>query len=386
MTRLAWGLAVLAVALRVVALTGSLLSGTASGTAGISAISAALTVAFAFIGALVAMRQQRNPIGWLFLGVAVSSGLASVARGYLEQRLADGGGGEELVQVVAAYHEVSWIPFVAVPATLLLLLFPDGRLLSRRWHFAAGAAVLGMTLAFVGDFAAPRPIEDFPSVDRPLEWSKSIHGGLQALAYLLLLSAIIASAVSLVVRYRRAPHVQRQQIKWLAAAGGVVAVTFPVLLVFHEQLPAGVADAGIMLSILLLPVAAGVAILRYRLYDIDLVINRTLVYGALTALLAGAYLVGVLLLQLVLSPSSDLAIAGSTLAVAALFRPARARIQTAIDRRFFRRRYDAQRTLESFAARLRDEVTLDAVGQQLRGVVTETMQPAHVSLWLRETT
>jgi hypothetical protein len=181
-----------------------------------------------------------------------------------------------------------------------------------------------------------------------------------------------------VARYRGADPDVRRQIAWV-----VYGAALAVVLGLIGSSPS-VGNYVQVLEAVALVGGIAVAMFRYRLYDIDVVVNRTLVYGALTATLGGAYLASVLLLQLVLSPSSDLAIAGSTLAVAALFRPARSRIQTFVDRRFYRRRYDAVRTIERFGAYLRDEVDLDALSAELRGVVTETMQPAHVSLWLRE--
>ena len=212
-------------------------------------------------------------------------------------------------------------------------------------------------------------------------------GPLQGIAYIVLFAGVIGSAASVVVRFRRGRREQRQQIKWLAVAGGVAAVATIVNLMFYDALGEEVANGLIMFGVLGLPAAAGIGILRHRLYDIDIVINRTLVYGSLTATLAGTYLVSVLLLQMLLAPltpSNSLAVAVSTLAVAALFQPARRRIQTIVDRRFYRGKYDAARTLERFGAHLRDEIDLDALGDELRAVVTDTMQPAHVSFWLRE--
>ena len=242
---------------------------------------------------------------------------------------------------------------------LMLLIFPDGRLPSRRWWAVVAVSSAGYVLSFLG------------------MWKVGIW---------VSIAALLASVAAVILRWRRSKDRERQQLKWLAyvvvlAAVAGLAGLAGVQLWAPAYVPAILlVVAGVGLGI---PVAIGVAVLKHRLYDIDILINRTLVYGALTALLASAYLGSVLLLQLVLSPSSDLAIAGSTLAVAALFRPARARIQALVDRRFFRSRYDAQRTLDAFTARLRDEVSLDALSDELREVVTETMHPAHVSIWMR---
>ena len=211
-----------------------------------------------------------------------------------------------------------------------------------------------------------------------------------ALAWLVCLVGVVAAAVALVRRFRAARGVERLQLKWVVFAGAMLAavflVGFPTFLFPVPDSVESVRGSAFTLASAGIPVAAGIAILRYRLYDIDVVINRTLVYGSLTATLAAVYLGSVLLLQLALDPvtsGSSLAVAVSTLAVAALFRPARARIQAVVDRRFYRRKYDAAHTLEGFSARMREQVDLDALGGELRSVVAETMQPAHVSLWLR---
>ncbi|MBA2530486.1 MAG: hypothetical protein H0V23_00005, partial [Nocardioidaceae bacterium] len=208
----------------------------------------------------------------------------------------------------------------------------------------------------------------------------------------LLFACILASCASLVVRYRGADPRQRAQVKWIAWSLPMVLLWLGAS-IWVEATQTGetaldIANALSSIGLTILPVAIAVAMLRHRLYDIDVVINRTLVYGTLTAILVGFYLSSVLLLQLALNPltnQSDLAVAASTLAVAALFRPARTRIQAVVDRRFFRQRYDAARTLELFTGRLRQEVDLESVCGDLRGVVRETVQPAHVSMWLRST-
>ena len=383
---LPWGLAVLAIAL----LVGGFVVPMAVDAFELTStdlLGTAITIAFSAVGALVATRRPGNPIGWIFLGVAVSTGLGGLAHGYVQFQLHEGGATGSFVETAAIYAEVSWVPFVLVPPTFLLLLFPDGHLPSRRWRPVAWAAAAGIAGTLVTDWLVPGTLEDFPDLRNPYGIDSPLIGPLQGVAYLVLFAGVIGSAVSVVVRFRRGRREQRQQIKWLAVAGGVAAVALILNLMFYEALGERLANGLIMIGVLGLPAAAGIGILRHRLYDIDIVINRTLVYGALTATLAATYLASVLLLQMLLTPltpSNSLAVAVSTLAVAALFHPARRRIQAVVDRRFYRRKYDSILTLERFGAQLRDEIDLDALGDELRAVVTETMQPAHVSFWLRE--
>ena len=345
----------------------------------------AILVASSGMGALIVAHQPRNAVGWILVAAGFATGLTSFSHGYAEQAIAASGGPDLLGRSAALYGDLSWMPLVIPYLTFLLLLFPNGRLLSRRWRIVAWCAGLGFTISLAGAVLTPGHLSDYPTIRNPYG-VKGLGDPLQGLGALLLLVAVIGSPWSLVLRFRRAEREERQQIKWLALAGATAAVTLLLALPLYDVSEAA-ANIAILLSVLALPVATGIAVLRYRLYDIDVVINRALVYTALTAILAATYLGSVLLLQLALeslTAGSNLAVAASTLAVAALFRPARARIQQTVDHRFFRRKYDAARTLEAFSARLRDEVSLDALSVELRDVVAETVQPAHVSLWLRE--
>jgi hypothetical protein len=349
-----------------------------------AAIFTVFACVLATVGALVVARVPSNPIGWILCGVALYTSLSGLAEGYVERYLAGNGGSHGLAEAAAWFSNWAWIPIVMVPLAFLPVYFPTGRPPSPRWRIVLWCAGIGMAaFAFSQAFDAGR-LADYPRIVNPYGID---HAAVEAASVggLLVLGAVVASAASVVVRFRSAIGVERQQIKWLAYAASLASGTFLLGFLIGSLWSENVANALIIAGVAGLPLAISVAILRYRLYDIDVVINRTLVYGALTATLAGAYIGSVLLLQLVLSPGSDLAIAGSTLAVAALFRPARGRIQAVVDRRFYRRKYDAQRTLETFAGRVRDQVELDALSADLRRVIAETLQPAHVSLWLRET-
>jgi hypothetical protein len=380
----AWGVAAIAMLLMAAAEVLALASGRGADLS--DAFLWAIALTFAVVGALIASRHPDHAIGWLLLWVAVAAGIGSLAGTYADHWVDSRDGPALLGKTAALYGDLSWIPWILVPSTFLLLLFPDGRLLSRRWRPVAWCAAAAIGGLFVAGVLHAGHMEDRPQLTNPYGVESPLIDALQGLSFFLMAVGIVGSVASLILRFRRARGEQREQIKWLAFAGALAGTCVIVFTPLYDVVGEDVANAAIMLGVLSLPLAAGVAILRYRLYDIDVVINRTLVYGALSATLAAAYLGSVLLLQLLLNGvtgDSGLAVAGSTLAVAALVRPARARIQKAVDRRFFRRKYDAAQTLDRFGEQIRDEVDLGALRGELRSVVADTMQPAHVSVWLR---
>jgi hypothetical protein len=406
-SRLGWLVWVVSIALAGVTLALSILSiGVEPGRPGLSetpsaadAVTAAVyfvaVTAFATVGAFVIWRRPGNEIGWVFLAIGAVVSIRVGAAEYGEYSLLVRPGSLPGGRVAVSLGEAV-SPLMFALLGLALLLFPDGRLPSRRWRklpwILGAAALLGVVGLGLrpGHFAEA---ESFKAFSNPLGVGSDPEpfDALGGLGWLLVSSGVVACGVAMVRRMRRAHGIERLQLKWIAFAASLFAAGFLLIsITFFAGLSGRTIDplrTGVLgIGFCTIPIAAGVAILRYRLYDIDVVINRTLVYGALTATLAAAYLGSVLLLQLLLRPltaDSNLAIAASTLAVAALFRPARSRIQAAVDRRFFRRKYDAAQTLEHFGARLRDQVALDNLSAELRAVVAETMQPAHVSLWLK---
>ncbi|MDQ3784024.1 MAG: hypothetical protein M3360_03985 [Actinomycetota bacterium] len=344
--------------------------------------------AFVSVGALIVARRPGNALGWIFCVVGILAATGVLAQEYAEYSYITRQ--EELPGRIVAvwYTGLYWYPLLGLMLVFTLLYFPTGRLLSQRWKplaVIAWSALIGITV-----LAALAPTIEIQDEDKTISNPIGIEGVgnvEQSLAgtvlFTVFLAALAGAFVSLVVRFRRSKGEERQQLKWFTYAG-VLAVLTPLEL----PLPAVVDDLVFGLILAFLPIATGIAILKYRLYDIDVIINRTLVYGGLTAILALVYVAGVVVLGAALRSltgqvSNNLAVAASTLGVAALFRPARARVQSFIDRRFYRRKYDVAKTVESFSSRLREEVDLSTLRGHLVEVVQETMQPAHVSLWLR---
>jgi len=343
-------------------------------------------VEFATVGALVASRQPRNAVGWMFLGIALLVALSVFGGEYANYVFVEGHDSLPLGRFAGWCYLWTWYPTLALIVTLPMV-FPDGRPPGPRFRVALRAMIV-VSVVIVGLWCVrPGPMSDPgdpPWPDNPIGIGAldPVFDVLEAVGALIVFAFFAISGASMVVRFRRSRGDERQQLKWMTYGVCVMAAALLAELVVAGD----VADVLFALTIAVLPTATAVAMFKYRLYEIDRVISRTLVYGTLTMFLVGAYTALVLAGQAVFSSfagGSNLAIAASTLVVAALALPLRSRVQRFVDRRFYRRRYDAQRTLEAFGARLREEIDLSALGDDLRGVVVETMQPAHVSVWLR---
>ncbi|HVD16552.1 MAG TPA: hypothetical protein VNK73_19145 [Actinomycetota bacterium] len=340
-------------------------------------------VSAATVGALLASRRPRHPVGWLLLTLGLSVAAAGVATGYANYGLLARPGALPAAGYAALYHSID-VPIWAVCLGFILLLTPTGSLPSPRWRrWAIGTVAVALVAVCSTALLPFNP--PYQSVANPLAVPALAGplGPVDAVSWLAISLVVPVGAWSLVLRFRRARGTERQQLRWLALAAALVTVG---VLVAVAAAPTGnevVLGWLTAACVALLPLATGAAILQYRLYDIDRIISRTLAYGLLTVLLGLAYAVVVLGLGRLLPRSSSLVVAGATLAVAAAFQPARRRVQAAVDRRFDRRRYDAAQTIAAFSARLRQQVDLDTLTAELLSVVDQTMQPTRVSLWLR---
>jgi len=341
---------------------------------------------FATLGASIVYRRPGNVMGWIFLAVGVLGGVQMFSGQYATVALAPDGptlpGG-----ALAAWFALLVQNWVGGCILFLVLLFPDGKLLSRRWRLLAWPMGTFIAVSLVISAVSPGPLTEFPSASNPL----GIEGAtlpepMLAVGELVGAVCVVAVILSLILRFYFSRGEERLQLKWFTYAT-TVGISTPLLL--SSLAPAAFEVLGRLLwtlGFLSIPVSAGVAILKYRLYDIDRIINRTLVYAPLTAMLVALYVGGVVGLQYAFraltGSGSQLAIVASTLLIAALFNPMRRRVQNFIDHLFYRRQYDAAKTLEAFSAKLRDETDLEQLNADLLSTVRETMQPEHVSLWL----
>jgi hypothetical protein len=362
-------------------------------------------LAYPTVGAIVASRRPKNLVGWILCGMGLLFGVGAFADAYAYYTL--GAGSDSLpggMYMAWFSAELLWLPGLLLGSALLVLLFPNGRLLSRSWRAVVWLAVGGSAITALLFATSPGRISPY-RISNPFGIEGNLRSILELLGRLgaaILLVCCVLAVISVFVRLQSAEGEERQQIKWFAYAAAVLLSTFFLGLPLAGVIAAigwGWAEPiPFVIGVLAIPAAVGVAMLRYRLYDIDVVINRTLVYGALTALLAAGYVATIMAFQGIsslvfqapfrafLGQESALATVAATLAMAALFNPLRRRLQSFIDRRFYRRKYDARKTLEAFSTKLRNDTDLDALSDDLVGVVRETMQPAHVSLWLRPET
>ena len=344
-------------------------------------------VTAATVGAVVASRRPRHPVGWLLLGLGLSLTMWGLTFGYTRYGLVARPEAMSAASYLAGLHNGLGIIWLSC-ASFVLLLTPTGKLPSPRWRWWARIAAAAAGMWLLASVVHPAPLyPEYPTIENPLAVPFLPRGLLdvaQPAAAVVVLASLVVGAVSLVGRFRRARGIERQQLRWLVWGAALAAVALlAAMAALGLEDDFYLTDLALGVCAAVLPLATGAAILRYRLYDLNRIISRTLAYGLLTVLLGLGYIGVVLGLGRLLPQGSSLVVAGATLAVAAMFQPARRRIQQAVDRRFNRRRYDAAQTIGAFSARLRDELDLRTLTGELLEVVDQTMQPTRASLWLR---
>jgi hypothetical protein len=344
-------------------------------------------LAFATVGAVILARRPGNRIGWLCWAIGFGITVSILGSKQVWAVLANQGRSSAWA-VLPQLGTIAWLGTLLGLLPFLVLLFPTGRLLSPRWRPVAWTLGLVLSLYLIARLFAPGPVDPaFPDNPLGIESAEGLLQRIQTMAGVVVPVLILAVLASVVVRFRRSRGEERQQLKWFTFVVAAELVLLPGLGGVAERVAPEVGALVVFpVSISLIPIAIGIAVLKYRLYDIDRLIRRTLVYGLLTVLLGAVYLAGVFGLGQLLNPvtgESALAVAGSTLAVAALFQPARRRVQAVVDRRFNRRRYDAAKTIEAFSTRLRDQLDLDTLSTELLAIVDQTTEPTRASLWLR---
>ncbi len=360
------------------------------GTWSVRGFPIAIAVTCVAIGAIVVIRVRGNPIGWLFLAAGILSAVEGACDQYATLALIAEPGAHAGGEVAAWVSGWIWIPAIALVTVFLPLVFPDGRLLSSRWRLVMGLDVAIVALATLGAALLPGPLDNAAYLSNPFAIDIGIRPELRWIAYMPLIVAIFIGASALVLRFRRATGESRQQLKWLAFSVAVCGLVFWVIPLGKlgvlppggDKLTQDVVTAGI----LGIPISAGVAVLRYRLWDIDRIVSRTISYLIISAVLAVLFAVTVVGIQVLLSRltgQSTIAVASATLVAFAVFQPLRRGVQTAVDRRFNRAHVDAQRVLDGFAAGLRDDAALEALNEHLEAVVARSMQPRSVGVWTR---
>ncbi len=352
-------------------------------------------LSFPVVGLLLTTRRSENAIGWLLLVIGVCWGVA-ISTSYSDYGLVQRPGSLPLASYVAAIGSGFWLPAIGTSGIFLILLFPDGTLLTPRWRWVAWMGACVIVLGTVALAITPGPMKEagYPTTQNPI--GISALGGVIGASHPLVVvlpAMIVLAAASLVLRYRRSQGIAREQIKWLAAAAAIVAAAYavaePLTAILapshaHTSTTIGLLQDIALGSFSLVPIAIGVAVLRYRLYDIDRLISRTLAYALGSALLGGIFLGSVVLTTDVLPFSSPVGVATSTLATAGLFNPLRRRVQHLVDRRFNRARYDADAVVVAFTARLQDAVDIETISGMLLAAV-DTIQPSHAGLWISGT-